>query len=278
MSLSRLPAVAGSFYPGDAASLSHDIRDYLDAAMAREGDTLKTHGRIHHVGPPKAVIVPHAGYVYSGPVAASAYAPLLALKGRVERVVLLGPCHRVPVLGLALTSAETFVTPLGDVPVDHGLDATLLAFPQVRVYDATHTFEHSLEVQVPFLQMVLERFTLLPVVVGQATTTEVADVLEAAWGGPETLIVISSDLSHYLDYASARALDRKTCQAIETLDPRAIGDAQACGRVPVKGLLEVARRRGLSVETLDLRNSGDTQGPKSQVVGYGAWAFWERAS
>jgi len=263
--------VAGAFYPADAAALARDIQAYLDAVDARAGGAQQSHDH-----PPKAVIAPHAGYIYSGPVAAYAYAPLAPLRGTVKRVVLLGPCHRVAVRGVALSSADAFRTPLGDVAVDHGLDTALSALPQVQVYDATHAMEHSLEVQVPFLQAVLGDFKLLPMVVGDATAQEIADVLEAVWGGPETLIVISSDLSHYLDYDSARAADQRTCHAIETLDGQDIGRDQACGRVPVKGLLEIAKRRGLSVETLDLRNSGDTAGPRDRVVGYGSWAFWER--
>lgn len=269
MTLVRTPAVAGTFYPGDPATLRGDIQAYLDA--------VENGAPLSHSLPPKAVIVPHAGYAYSGPVAATAYAKLLPLKNHVERVVLLGPCHRVAVIGLALSSAERFTTPLGAIAIDHGFDDALLALPQVQVYDATHSQEHSLEVQLPFLQAVLGDFKLLPLVVGSATPGDVADVLECVWGGDETLIVISSDLSHYLEYDAARALDQQTCRAIETLDAQAIGDAQACGRMPVKGLLEMAHRRGLSVETLDLRNSGDTAGPRNQVVGYGAWAFWERA-
>lgn len=268
MTLARPPAVAGAFYPADAATLSRDIQAYLDA--------VENGAPVTHASPPKALIVPHAGYVYSAPVAAYAFAKLLPLKNKIERVVLLGPCHRVPVLGLALSSADSFTTPLGDVALDHTLDTALLALDQVQVYDATHIPEHSLEVQVPFLQAVLGDFKLLPLVVGDASPDQVAEVLECVWGGAETLIVISSDLSHYLDYNAARAIDQQTCHAIETLDTQAIGDNQACGRMPVKGLLEMAHRRGLSVETLDLRNSGDTAGPRNQVVGYGAWAFWER--
>lgn len=266
----RPAAVAGAFYPADPATLLADIRAYLDAAQSLAPQTTN--------GAPKAVIVPHAGYIYSGPVAANAYARLAPLKGRISRVVLLGPCHRVAVLGLALSSADAFATPLGAVPIDHALDDAMLALPQVSVYDATHAQEHSLEVQVPFLQAVLGDFKLLPLVVGDASAKEVADVLEIAWGGPETLIVISSDLSHYLGYDAARAIDRQTCDAIEHMDGNAIGRDQACGRIPVKGLLELARRRHMSVATLDLRNSGDTAGPRNQVVGYGAWAFWERAA
>ena len=274
MSLTRPPAVAGSFYPGDPATLANDIQAYLDA-VKNGGDHTQP---LSHTHPPKAVIVPHAGYVYSGPVAAAAFAKLLPLKNQVKRVVLLGPCHRVPVAGLALSSADSFTTPLGAVPVDHTFDAPLLALGPVEIYDATHTQEHSLEVQLPFLQTVLGAFTLLPLVVGDASPDQVADVLNTVWGGTETLIVISSDLSHYLDYATAQRLDQQTCIAIETLDGPAIGREQACGGRAVKGLLEIARRRDLNVETLDLRNSGDTAGSRDQVVGYGAWAFWERTS
>lgn len=266
MSFVRSPAVAGAFYPADAVSLSSQIRAFL----AEAGEDVRS--------APKALIAPHAGYIYSGPVAAHAYAHLQPLHDVIKRVVLLGPCHRVATLGLALSSAETFLTPLGPVPIDHSFDETLLSLPQVHIYDATHTAEHSLEVHIPFLQTVLDDFKLLPMVVGQASPEDVADVLEQVWGGPETLIVISSDLSHYLDYDAAVAIDRKTCDAIEHLDAGAIGDNQACGRMPVKGLLHLAKRKGLSVRTLDLRNSGDTAGPRNQVVGYGSWGFWEDAS
>ena len=266
MSLVRPPAVAGAFYPADADALAGQIRAFL----AEAGEEVKA--------APKALIAPHAGYIYSGPVAAHAYAHIQPLHDIIKRVVLLGPCHRVATLGLALSSAETFLTPLGPVDIDHSLDETLLALPQVQVYDATHTSEHSLEVHIPFLQTVLDDFKLLPMVVGQASPADVAEVLEQVWGGPETLIVISSDLSHYLNYDAAQTLDRKTCDAIEHLDEAAIGDQQACGRMPVKGLLHLAKRKGLTVRTLDLRNSGDTAGPRNQVVGYGAWGFWEATS
>jgi len=265
MSFIRSPAVAGTFYPADAVSLSSQIRAFLGEAGEDVGLA------------PKAIIAPHAGYIYSGPVAAHAYAHIKPLKGIVERVVLLGPCHRVPVMGVALSSADSFLTPLGTVDVDHALDDVLLAHPQVQVYDATHAQEHSLEVHIPFLQVLLGDFKLLPMVVGQATPVEVAEVLECVWGGPETLIVISSDLSHYLDYDSACVIDRRTCAAIEHFDYNAIADGQACGRMPIKGLLELARRKGMQVRTLDLRNSGDTAGPRTQVVGYGSWGFWEAA-
>jgi AmmeMemoRadiSam system protein B len=260
MSLSRSPAVAGLFYPGDPHVLKRTVDDYL-AGASPDGE------------PPKALIVPHAGFVYSGPIAASAYATLVKARAIVRRVVLLGPAHRVHVRGLAASSADRFETPLGTVELDRAATDLALALPQVRVMDAAHAQEHSLEVQLPFLQEVLERFTLVPFVVGDTGPDEVAEVLDLLWGGPETLIVISSDLSHYHTYATARALDTATSAAIEALRPQDIGYEQACGRIPVNGLLAVARRRGLHARTLDLRNSGDTAGSRDQVVGYGAYAF-----
>ncbi len=262
MSAIRQAAVAGLFYPADRAELLDQLRALLRDSHA-DGSV------------PKAIIAPHAGYVYSGPIAASAYARLRPARDRIRRVVLLGPAHRISLTGLATSSAEFFTTPLGEIPIDRAALAAIADLPQVKTLDRAHDPEHSLEVHLPFLQTVLANFTLVPLVVGEATPAEVGEVLERLWGGPETLIVISSDLSHYHDYATARQLDQATCHAIETLDHRAIGYQQACGRVPVSGLLEVARRHALSVETLDLRNSGDTAGPRDQVVGYGAWAFTE---
>lgn len=219
---------------------------------------------------PRALIVPHAGYVYSGPVAATAYARLRVHRVRYSRVVLLGPCHYVGVGGLAFSSADVFRTPLGDIPVEPTVfaDADL---PDSRVVDATHRPEHSLEVQLPFLQLVLDDFVLVPIVVGEAPADAVARVLERLWGGPETLIVVSTDLSHYLSYERARMTDQATCDAIEHLAPEAIGSRDACGCFALNGLLTVARRKGLEIRTLDLRNSGDTAGPTDRVVGYGAW-------
>jgi MEMO1 family protein len=266
----RHAAVAGLFYPEDPRELDSTIRHLLDDASPRQTAAHQTAGKA-----PKALIVPHAGYIYSGPVAASAYARLKSVASRVRRVVLLGPCHRVPLRGLAVSGADAFETPLGTVPVDKEAIADVLTLPEVRVFDATHMDEHSLEVHLPFLQHILGDFALVPLVVGTASAEEVASVLERLWGGPETLVVISSDLSHYLDDKSAREMDAATCRAIESLDPGAIGFVHACGRVPVGGLLTVARRRGLEVTTLDLRNSGDTAGDRRRVVGYGAWMFAE---
>ena len=264
MTTVRRAAVAGTFYPGTAAELDATIATYLSLAEAAAAPA------------PKAVIAPHAGFIYSGQVAAMAYARLKPAAADITRVILLGPCHRVAVRGLALSGANAFATPLGEVPVDAAAGKMILELPQVRVFDATHTDEHSLEVHLPFLQVVLGDFSVVPLVVGDASADEVAQVIETLWGGPETIIVVSSDLSHYLDYDSARRMDGATYRAIEDLDAEAIGRDQACGRVPVKGLLALAKRRGMKVTTLDLRNSGDTAGPRDRVVGYGAWMFTEQ--
>jgi len=268
MTAIRRPAVAGMFYPRSAPELSAAVGAFMDHVAESGSSTPKAI--------PKAIIVPHAGYQYSGAVAAAAYGRLKPARDVITRVVLLGPCHRVAVRGLAAPSVDAFATPLGDIPLDHDAITTISTLPQVTEFDPTHAEEHSLEVQLPFLQEVLDNFTLVPLVVGDATNAEVAAVLDALWGGDETLIVISSDLSHYLDYDTARETDRRTCDAIEHLDPDSIGSDQACGRVPLKGLLTVAAKRQMRVETVDLRNSGDTAGTKDRVVGYGAWVFVER--
>jgi AmmeMemoRadiSam system protein B len=261
MLTTRDPSVAGLFYPADPVALAQQVRGYLAAASA-PGPTEEA---------PKALIAPHAGYVYSGPVAGTAYAQIAPLAGRIERVVMLGPTHRMAIRGLAYSRAERFLTPLGEIAVDREALAELADLPQVRELEAPFEGEHCLEVQLPFLQIVLGDFRLVPLLVGDASPSEVAEVLARLWGGDETLIVVSSDLSHYLDYASARALDAKTSRAIEALRLEDIGHQQACGRIPMSGLLAEARRRGLHARTLDLRNSGDTAGPKNQVVGYGAY-------
>ncbi len=259
----RRPAVAGLFYPADPAQLAADVARHLSEAV-----------QPHEPGsPPKAVIAPHAGYAYSGPVAGSAFSAAAHHRGEVERVVLLGPSHRVPVDGLAVPRDDVFETPLGGVPLDRPAIEAALALPQVVESDAAHREEHSLEVQLPFLQEVLGPFHLVPFSVGQARAEEVAEVLDLLWGGPETLVVISSDLSHYHDYDAARDLDAATTRAIESLDPGCLGEQSACGRIPVSGLLLTARRRGLAVRTLDIRSSGYTAGTRDRVVGYGAWSL-----
>ena len=260
----RPPAVAGSFYPGDPASLRDDLATCLAAASAPNPtpDLLK------------AVIVPHAGYIYSGGTAGQAYARLAPLAGRIRRVILLGPCHRVSVRGLAAPTVKAFATPLGSVPLDRASLDALDDLPQVVASDAAHAQEHSLEVQLPFLQTVLGQFELVPLAVGQTGAAEVAQVLERLWGGPETLIVISSDLSHFHSYREAQTIDHVTAQRILALDQLTSFD-QACGALPINGLLAVARRRGLRIERLAQCNSGDTAGDKARVVGYASFALYE---
>jgi AmmeMemoRadiSam system protein B len=258
----RPVAVAGMFYPGESASLAAEIAAYLaeGAAGASVG------------APPKAIIAPHAGYMYSGPIAGTVYAQLAALRGKVRRVVLVGPAHRVYVSGAAIPSVEAFASPLGAVPLDGDALAQLRELPFVEVDDRAHAQEHCLEVHVPFLQAVLGDFRLVPIVVGDATTEESALLFETLWGGEETLIVVSSDLSHYLPYEAARRRDRATAEAIIGLEARLVPD-EACGAIPINGLLRTARLRKLVPRMLDLRNSGDTAGSRDRVVGYGAFAF-----
>jgi MEMO1 family protein len=261
----RPSAVAGRFYPSDPA----ELRDLINTLLAQVPPP---------IGPaPKAIIAPHAGYMYSGPIAASANAQFIPARDLIQRVILLGPSHYVAVDGLATSSAEAFATPLGVVPLDLAAIRQILSLPQVRELDDAHAQEHSLEVQVPFLQTVLGRFTLVPLAVGDTTPEDIAEVLEALWGGPETCFVISSDLSHYHDLQTARRLDQATAKAIEALKPQAIDEEGACGRMPIRGLLQAARRHRLCARTIDLRTSGDTAGPREQVVGYGAFVFEEQA-
>jgi AmmeMemoRadiSam system protein B len=248
------------FYPDDPQELRTAVVGLLSAHRAA-------------APAPKALIVPHAGYVYSGAVAAAGFARLAPEAHRITRIVLFGPAHRVAVRGLAAPGADAFATPLGPVAVDRDAIAAVAELPGVVVDDAPHALEHSLEVQLPFLQRVLGDFKIAPFAVGDADPAEVAAVMDRLWGGPETRIVVSSDLSHYLSSAEARRIDAATAAAIEQLDPAAIGEDQACGRLPIAGLLRVAQERRLNVERLALCNSGDTAGPKSRVVGYGAWAF-----
>lgn len=259
----RHAAVCGVFYPARPDALRSEVDRLLAGARhAPQTDAV-----------PKAIVVPHAGYVYSGPIAASAYRTLKNATQTISRVVLMGPAHRVSVRGLAVSSAHAFVTPLGPVPVDVDAVNRALQFPYVHILDQAHELEHSLEVQLPFLQVLFQDFSVVPIVAGRAAATEVGAVIDALWGGPETLIVISSDLSHYHDYKTAQMMDRATSRAIETLDPTGLEVDDACGYVPIVGMLDAARRHHLSAYTLDLRNSGDTAGTKDQVVGYGAYAF-----
>jgi hypothetical protein len=256
----RTAAVAGNFYPADPRRLDAKVARLLAQVPASNGAA------------PKALIAPHAGYVYSGTVAAAAFAALRGRVHEISRVVVIGPPHHVALRGVALSTAEAFATPLGRVTVDRDAIAAIADLPFVRAIDAAHTPEHALEVELPFLQRVLPRFALVPLLVGGATPQEVAEVLGRLWGGGETLIVVSSDLSHFHDYDAARRLDAATAQRIERGEWQALGPGDACGRLPIAGLLIEGARHGLTGRRLGLCNSGDT-GARQKVVGYGAWAF-----
>jgi AmmeMemoRadiSam system protein B len=258
----RRPAVAGTFYPSGAPALR--------SALA---ECTRKSARAHANGRPKALIAPHAGYMYSGPIAATAYGSLAPWRDEIRRVVLLGPSHHVAFRGLATSSAEYFLTPLGPVQLDLGAILALQELPFVRKRDDAHAYEHSLEVHLPFLQEALDDFRLVPLVVGEASPTEVAAALDRVWGDDETLIVVSTDLSHYHPYEKARRLDAQTGEAIVRLDPGAIDGNRACGFRALNGLLTAASERGLKVQALDERNSGDTAGDRRRVVGYGSYVL-----
>lgn len=258
----RKPAVAGRFYPADREELRASVCEHLAAART----------------PPvpaevRALVAPHAGYVFSGPVAGSAYAAVADVADEIDLVVLIGPAHYLAVRGLRAPDADVFSTPLGDVPVDSEVMARVLELPGVEVHDGVHAPEHALETQLPFLQEVLTGFRIVPLLVGLATDREVEAVVGAVWRRSTTLLVVSSDLSHYLGYAAARRRDERTADSVERLEPQGVGPDDACGFLPLRALLRLARKRELAVTTLDLRNSGDTGGPRDRVVGYGAFAF-----
>ena len=312
MSTARPPAVAGMFYPADPRQLAHEVQQLLAEARPYElvnplpnpaprptagfAQPADSGGGKHASRNPayvpqageganeslcefqiKALIAPHAGYIYSGAVAAAAYAKLIPVAARIRRVVLLGPTHRVAVRGLALPGVDALDTPLGRIELDTDAARAIADLPQVTVSPQAHALEHSLEVHLPFLQSVLPDFKLLPLAVGMATAEEVAEVLEAVWGGDETLIVISSDLSHFLPYVAAQKVDHATVQSILQLR-QPIDHEQACGATPINGLIVAARKHHLAPHLLDLRNSGDTAGSHDRVVGYASIAFTEGVS
>jgi MEMO1 family protein len=258
--MNRQPAVAGTFYPDNPKQIHLMLDQYLQDA--------RIDAKV-----PKAIIVPHAGFIYSGPIAASAYARLQQAKDKITRVVVIGPSHRVAFRGLAVSRANTFSTPLGKIHVDQKAVTMLMEFPFVEYIEQAHALEHSLEVHLPFLQETLHDFKIVPIVAGDASPEQVSLVIGALWGGDETLIVISSDLSHYHDYATAKKLDQLTSENIEKLQYELITSESACGKVPVNGLLKLAREKSLSIKAIDVRNSGDTAGDKSRVVGYGAYVI-----
>lgn len=265
----RSPAVAGSFYPKDRQKLLQELSRLFNQVSSNPPRSQSVQA---FTVQPKALIAPHAGYIYSGPIAATAYNTLRQWAEHITRVVLLGPSHRVGFRGIASPGCDFFETPLGEIEVDHTAIALVANLDGVVEMPTAHAYEHSLEVQLPFLQTVLGEFKLVPLVVGDANAEEVANVLECLWGGEETLIVISSDLSHYHPYREAQDLDKNTSEAIENFNNHLHGE-QACGCRPINGLLTAAKRHQLHLTTLDLRNSGDTAGSKHQVVGYGAYVL-----
>jgi AmmeMemoRadiSam system protein B len=264
----RPPAVAGQFYPDDPGELDAMVRAFLEEAPRADTELPPGH--------PVALVAPHAGYVYSGPIAGSAYARVVPARGTFQRVVVLGPSHHVAFRGLALPESEAFLTPLGEHRVEAAGAAALEADRVVLRSERAHAEEHSLEVQLPFLRVALGPLPIVPMVTGEATPHEIADALERVWDS-STLVVVSSDLSHYLPYDRAREADRRTATAVEGLRGDALRPHDACGATALRGLLEAARRRGLVARCLDLRNSGDTAGSRSRVVGYGAFGFWATA-
>ena len=261
----RPPAMAGRFYPASRDELAATVDALLRAA---EPYPLQA----------KAIIAPHAGYMYSGSTAAEAFAGLQARCDEISRVVVLGPSHFFPLRNVALSRAKGFRTPLGIVPVDTATVAMLATMPICEWSDVAHEPEHALEVMLPFLQRVLGDFRIVPLVVGQVSATEVDQVLRRVWGGPETLILLSTDLSHFLNYDRARESDGACAAALEQLCPEDIATDQACGRYPLRGLLNRARDLDLRPTRLGLRNSGDTAGDRARVVGYGAWGLEYAAS
>ncbi len=257
----RPAAVAGTFYPGEPRALAQTV-----AGMLADADC-------HPTPSAKALIAPHAGYVYSGPVAATAYRCLEGVAGRLKQVVLLGPAHRVYLDGMAFPSVDAFETPSGTVPLDRAAIEAALYLPATCLSDEAHAREHSLEVHLPFLQALLEDFTLVPVVVGQCAAADVARVLELLWDGEETLILVSSDLSHYHPYGVAREIDARTTEEILSRSVHLTGE-EACGANAINGLMLAARQHGLRVRALDVRNSGDTAGDRQQLVGYGSYVLF----
>lgn len=260
----RPATVAGSFYPASSKQLSNMIEQAFKLAAPPP-----------HPRRPKALIVPHAGFIYSGAIAASAYQYIIPYRDVIKRIVLIGPSHRVAFYGLALSSADYFETPLGTIEVDQNAQKLLLEIEGVHIIDEAHAAEHSLEVQLPFLQHILGHFTLIPIVAGDTKPELVSQVIETFWDEPQTLILISSDLSHYHDYESAKILDNATSQAIVHLDLNHLDSNHACGCIGIRGLLYFAQHHEVKASIIDLRNSGDTAGNKDSVVGYGAYLFEE---
>lgn len=259
----RKEAVAGTFYPEGTIEL-----ETLITTLLHEKD-------LPDIPPPKAIIVPHAGYVFSGSIAASAYRKIKSFSSLIKKVVILGPSHRVSFNGIALSSDEQWATPLGNVEVDQETCCELKTIDFINYNDAAHKEEHSIEVQLPFLQKTLNDFTIIPLLSCQTSLKEAVYTLEKVWGDEETLIIISSDLSHFLNYDDCRKKDHETVNAIENFDYDKLKNDDACGLIPISALLAVAKQKKMKMETLDVRCSGDTAGRRDSVVGYASFGFWE---
>ncbi|MDP2698471.1 AmmeMemoRadiSam system protein B [Thalassospira sp.] len=266
--ITRPPAIAGTFYPADADELARQINGLLAQARVAPSPPGKD-------SPPKAIIVPHAGLMFSGAIAADGFATVAGLCDRVKRIVIIGPAHRMAFQGMAVATADTFATPLGPLAVDMDAIQTALTLPSVQILDAAHRDEHGLEIELPFIQRLLGDVKIVPVLVSRCAPRHVFDLIEKLWGGSETLIVISSDLSHFYDDATARHKDARTRDLIMAFDTKNLGPDDACGALPIAGLLLSARKRAMTVTTLSMGNSGNASGDTSRVVGYGAWAFYE---
>lgn len=264
------PQVAGIFYPRKPEEITSMIQKFLEEVKGEEEAKIKN----ENLPKPKALIVPHAGYMYSGPVAAHAYHHIKNLKNIVTNVVLLGPSHKIPFLGIATTNADYFATPLNTIKVNKEMIEKSLKLNGIHILEEAFETEHCLEVQMPFLQMLLDDFTISPFLVGDTKPETVQNLLNVLWGNEDTLIIISSDLSHFHSYDSAKKMDTSTSTAIESASPKELDVESACGRLPIKGLLLAAKEKNLTVKLLDLRNSGDTAGDKSSVVGYGAYIVY----
>jgi AmmeMemoRadiSam system protein B len=257
----RETAVAGTFYEASEGALRLQLASLMAEVQAPAVDR------------PKVLIVPHAGYIYSGATAAQAYATVAHLSADITRVVLFGPAHSVHLQGMALPDTDAFATPLGMVPIDRESVLRACALPRVCLSDEAHRLEHSLEIQLPFVQTLLGEFSLVPVVVGHCTAQAVAVVMDALWGGPETLLIVSTDLSHFHTYEEASAIDKRTCQRLLDKDTSLDGH-DACGAYALNGLMSSAHCEALKIQQLALCNSGDNAGNKDRVVGYGAFILY----
>jgi len=263
----RPAAVAGLFYPEEANKLEHQVQSLLHQAQKKPLASNKNKKAI-------ALIVPHAGYIYSGLTAAYAYQEIIPNADLIKRVILLGPSHRVAFDGMAVPDAELFSTPLGNIPLDNSEIQSLINDYQLLLSNQAHEQEHSLEVQLPFLQNILINFQLVPIVVGQSNSSEISSVLSRYLNNPENLILISTDLSHFSEYSIAQQHDQITSEKIMHFKYNELDYGDACGRLPLSGMLRLAKEKGLSIQQLDIRNSGDTAGDKQRVVGYGAWSIY----